>query len=503
MLRDDFILVDRRDIPSAEQIEEEEKERKEQKNIDSCAYLSIRRGLNLGALTFGSVTEIMQFLTGLNDLSSLSHKLLGVIKPDLTMNAVLTSIYGLQAVSINSTFTNEGIDTICRIMRGEKLPEWTELPTQDAIKANIISILINSYGLFSDAAQTVFYFLQEAAARGIELNTGVISAIILISSSASASNIPTESLETHLAIRRLFGKPERPDILEEKKEDQKSVAEKIAHLLSLPIEKVLQFFGALEDMIESYTTIITMLATLWGISNPQVQWLILLLSATNGLIDTMFNGKQTSEALELLKKTILSGEYGLKELSAFVVSLFAATLVGQAQYNLIFDMLTKNVRLPYPLPTQLAEWLCEIMSTGSMARWIVNETYYFYPLVITPLNYFSRITQGPQDILQFDFSYVHGAEDEEWVTIEYDLPEKKEEQVAIEYNLLEKESEDDVVTLESDDIDDSEFVNKKPDAEQPLLTQQNTSIWATLFNKKLYSSTQASAQQRFGHMKGR
>lgn len=468
-----FEFLDSSRIPRSEEIEEK-------KPAESGTHIIARRGLTLGALAFGSVTEIGQFYTGMEDLSQGSDKLLGAFKPNPVANGIFTGIYAAQAISINSTFTDDGIDTIFKIINGEDVPEWVKLPTNKARLATAISSSINLYGFCSDAAQLFYYLKLQADARGIEVNNGVIAAMLLISSLASASNIPTEALETTIFVRKLFAKKS-----EEKEEFNfnKTTAEKLANLLSIPVENVLKFFGALEDMIECYATIITMFATLFNANYLSVRWIVFTLSILNGFIDTMFNGKQSSDALELFRKTLVSGNYSVKEASAFLFSLFAATLVGQAQNSLIFQMLKNDVRLPYPLPEKIVDWLCRIFAYGAMAREIVNETYYFYPLVVAPLNYISRITQGPQTPSEFPFSYLHSA-DEDWINI---IPDEEEEKVVLEETAFKSDDEEADFIL----ISEENVPANKPES------PKTTSCWANIFSSaKSVPAVSGGVQQK-------
>lgn len=469
-LSDEWALLDTTDIPSPEEIKEEN-----QTNSNAC--MKTRRVLNLGALAFGSVLEILQFYTGLNDIFLLGVKLLGIISlEDAKIRLLLTAVYAAQAFSLNKAFTNEGIDEICRILHGEKIPEWTDLPSKAARKANIVSILMNTFGLISDAAQTAYYFLQEANESGVELNSGTIAGIVIISSLSSTANIPTEGLETHLYLRTLFA--EKNEEKEEKPLEPPTTAEKIAGNIFTPLAKILQSFGAAEDMIQSYITLAAMLTALLSVTNPSVRLIVLIFSILNGVIDTMFNGKQTSEALELFKESLLSGNYGAKEVSALLMSLFAASIVAHSDRSVTFDMLS-DPEAPFPFFNRFPDWMNHTLANGAFARQFVNEGYYFYPLVIAPLNLLSRLVQKPQTASDFDFEYK--PTDEEWVDI---VPELREDKV-----------EDD------DEWEDYALLDKNmPIFQQPLLPKkpvteekEETSCWARMFTKQIENSTKPTA----------
>ncbi len=373
---DDFILLEQKNIP-AEAIQENSNTQLK------TTYFPLRLFINTMTLLFGSAIESLQFYASMKDISG---DMLGFIPMEQATTVTIIILYVITSITVNRKYNNEGIEKIYRIWQGEKLPGWEELPEKKAYFANLISFFTNGWAFLSDAAGVAYSLEQQGPIHNRIVN-------FLIGVLASLTNIPTEGYETHIFIRTLFAKTKATN--EAIEEENIPVEPEPAHCVPmLLLSYMLKFFGALEDVIESYTTFAAVSELILGITSPYLRFPVLILSLTNGLNDLMFNGKNTDDALRKLKAAITDGKIGAKEVGVFLVSLFASGMISYAQLSLTLSLLRDpDATFPSPLPEQLPEIIALIQAWGAGSREFVNSTYYLYPALEELLNGTVYVTQ--------------------------------------------------------------------------------------------------------------
>ena len=156
-----------------------------------------------------------------------------------------------------------------------------------------------------------------------------------------------------------------------------SLFQPLFQMIDVTIKTLLKVFGTLEDMTESYTAVAAILTMMLNVT-PATRVLLFILSAANGLNDLSFNGKNSVEAIDLLKESISQGNYNSKKILRFIIALFTGALVGHAQFGLILSELKDpDAPLPPPLPHQLPEKVSLIQATGAALREFTLYTRYF------------------------------------------------------------------------------------------------------------------------------
>lgn len=327
--------------------------------LNTPYWLSIRVSLGVLTFAFGPTVESLQFYLGLSDLSG---KLLWFIPITQASSIALLSSYFVQASTLNLKFTDHAIDNIVRIYKGEKSPEWKALSPENERKANVTSIVVNSFALVLDAMAWAYYLHQENFSNNHVIN-------FALGLMTSFTTIPTECFETHQFIRSCFAEKEEKEVIPEPEHPD--------HFLITIFKWFLKICGAVEDMTEIYTTVAAMSMLLLNTESAGLRYPILLLSLANGLNDLMFNGKNSSEAIDKLKAALYGGDISVKDVVLFAISLFAASMIGHAQFGLILAMLRDpEAALPYPLPKQLPQIIALMQASGAALREWTNYTYY-------------------------------------------------------------------------------------------------------------------------------
>lgn len=163
-------------------------------------------------------------------------------------------------------------------------------------------------------------------------------------------------------------------------EDQKDRVQSLKNAIEWAIKKLLKLFGATQDTTESYTTVAAMATIMFSTTSPYLRVPLYILSVLNGLVDILFNGKNTEEALDSGKEGIKNG-ITFRKIMVFAMSFFTASMVGHAQFSLILAMLNDpDAELPPPLPEQFPDGLNLTQSIGAGLRELTLYTFYLYPI---------------------------------------------------------------------------------------------------------------------------
>ncbi|MEO8402216.1 MAG: hypothetical protein ABI597_10555 [Gammaproteobacteria bacterium] len=167
---------------------------------------------------------------------------------------------------------------------------------------------------------------------------------------------------------------------EEPEEDQKGLLQSLKTAIDWALKNLLKLFGATQDTTESYTTVAAMATIMLSTTSPYLRVPLYILSVLNGLVDTLFNGKNTSEAIDSGKEGIKNG-VSLRKIIVFALSFFTAGMVGHAQFSLILAMLNDpDAELPPPLPEQFPDGVNLAQSIGAGLRELILYTFYLYPI---------------------------------------------------------------------------------------------------------------------------
>ncbi len=151
----------------------------------------------------------------------------------------------------------------------------------------------------------------------------------------------------------------------------------IARALETLVKRVLLIFGAGQDVVSSFVSV----TAIFGITNPIVQYVVLILGLANGINDASFGGENCDDAIDKFKAALGNKTFIYEDIIAFCLSFFFGSIIGFAQYKLILDMMTDpTATLPYPLNLLVTEEVAQVFSAGAGMRDTVIYSLYIYPL---------------------------------------------------------------------------------------------------------------------------
>lgn len=156
--------------------------------------------------------------------------------------------------------------------------------------------------------------------------------------------------------------------------------------------------GGYADMVESYSSIVIFVELLLGFSSPWVRWPALVFSGANGINDIIFYGENSQNIMTNFKEKLLSGKYSYREVILFALAIVPATMVGQAQFFLILEML-KTTAMPVTLSApllkavgQLLDALVLVLGITAGMRELVYYTDNFLTVYHSAINGVEHLT---------------------------------------------------------------------------------------------------------------
>ncbi len=325
-------------------------------------------------LLFSSVIDVLQYFIGLKDING---DLLGFIPLSVTISWMLAFFYLVETIALNLQFVPHGINTMYALMKHEKQDEWEEISKINSCMALFLSMMIIVMASLFDLLATAYYLETQETSKNRPIN-------FVIGGLVSIANLPTEGMETMLWAHRIFST--------QKNEERDVVQTTLWDIPLIVVKKFLITAGAIEDWIESYITAMALAKIILNWSSPAFKYCVLILGFFNGLVDTMFNGKNSSLAIDqFLAKLADYKNLNFKNLLTFFLALFTALTVGHTQGCLIYNLLKEPAAtLPDPLPPTLPDSLCFAFAWSIAIRETTNYTYYlchtFFPIIDAGLN---------------------------------------------------------------------------------------------------------------------
>lgn len=326
-------------------------------------YKKLRLLLSSYVFFANAFSETSQLKAGLEDVP---EKILGLIKRSPTADWIITVLFFLQSLDHDSKkLTNDGVDTIFHLLKDPRmLPEWKELSKKDERKARALAAFICSFAIFSDSITFAYFLRQLHCSTPVSILAGVGGGIAMI---------PTESLETYFAIRSLYSDKSRSHA--EEMQPDRSCSEKLTETGYTSLKFLLRFFGGAQNAIGRYASI----TTIFNITSPSANWILLYFSLQNGTVDTCFREQDCNEAVDRFRARLSKGKPTLKEIVALGLTILTGLMIAEAQYRLTAAMLSDpDTALPPPLPERLPDVVTTIISAGTGAQFLASSGSHLY-----------------------------------------------------------------------------------------------------------------------------
>jgi len=215
-------------------------------------------------------------------------------------------------------------------------------------------------------------------------NNALIDEVVSIITSGNADDIADELIKLKfdpaLAVH-YANQFTQHQLFEENEASHDSLVKQLTQLIITFFKKILIVTGMAQDLIESFTTSAAFMEAVFGITSSYLKYPLLVMSLSNGIVDAMFNGINSSNAIDQLTQALSSGTLDAKQVILFLISFSTAAAIGHAEFSLIKMLFDEpNATLPYPLPPKLPELIATIQAWLIAARETTNYTYYLYPL---------------------------------------------------------------------------------------------------------------------------